>query len=444
MALVPAALLTACAGSASTARPEGVVAADAVPTPAARVLPITPVAAEYTLADPAFQALAGARALWGTYEGGAYQIEVPDAWNGDVVYFAHGYRLNVPELTVTPPPIRDHLIARGYGWAASSFTANGYEPGIAARDTLALREVVERELGTPRRSYIYGQSMGGHVVSLVLEQHPDAFDGALAECGAIAGNQVLDYFLSWGVLAGYFSGVDMSRYATDPAAFSDAIATSVLPALGPADALTPEGQAFADVIERFTGGPRPFFDEGFATSYGINFGILSNAVASAGPANAAAQNIDTAYDIGEGFGVSAAELNRQVPRISANPAVRSDLTRYPEFADVRGAISVPMMTLHTTGDLFVPISAEQEYRSRADAAGAGELLVQRAVRRYGHCAFSQQELTRAFDDLVAWVEGGPQPDGDDLTGSLEAAGLRFTDPLEPGDPAVARSGAAAP
>ena len=446
-ALCVSALLAGCVDSedsgvgaeAAAAEPSTAASPAASPTRTSspgRVLPVTPVAPAYTLADPGFEALPGARAYFGEYKGGIYQIEVPDQWNGEIVYYAHGYRMNLPVLEVFPPPIREHLIERGYAWAASSFTHNGYEPGIAANDTIALREVVASTIGTPRRNYLYGQSMGGHIVALLLEQHPNLFDGAMAECGAVAGNQILDYFLSWGLLAGYFSDIDMSASALDADSFGRAVSDAIFPALGTADHLTPRGEAFASVVERLTGGPRPYFREGFLLSYPINFGILGGAITMPGHANAAAQNAHTEYTIAEGFGVTAAEINRDVPRVDANPVVRQDPARYPEFADMTGRIADPMITLHNTGDLFVPISAEQEYRRRAVAAGAGDLLVQRAIRRTGHCVFSHEELVRAFDDLTAWVERGVRPAGDDLLAPLEDAGLEFTQPLEPDDPAL--------
>ncbi len=77
---------------------------------------------------------------------------------------------------------------------------------------------------------------------------------------------------------------------------------------------------------------------------------------------------------------------------------------------------------------------ERSYREKVDAAGAGDLLVQRAIRAGGHCQFSDQELVAAFDDLVRWVEDGAKPAGEDLTGDLMNAGLQFTNPMRPGDP----------
>jgi hypothetical protein len=92
------------------------------------------------------------------------------------------------------------------------------------------------------------------------------------------------------------------------------------------------------------------------------------------------------------------------------------------------------MTLHGTGDLFVPISVERSLRQAVDSAGKSALLVQRIMRIPGHCSFSRSEQTRAFDDLVKWVRDGTRPDGDDVLGDLSNAGLKFTDPLRPGDP----------
>ena len=68
-----------------------------------------------------------------------------------------------------------------------------------------------------------------------------------------------------------------------------------------------------------------------------------------------------------------------------------------------------------------------------DAAETGDLLVQRVIRSGGHCTFTRAEVQQAWHDLVAWVEDGTVPEGDDLS-DLETAGLNFTLPLRDGDP----------
>jgi hypothetical protein len=421
------------AGAATAVATPGITPSAAATAQPPRMLPVTPVSIDYEIVDPAFNSLPGARAIYGNHAGSGYQIEVPEDWSGSVVYYAHGFRGNPPALTVSAPPLRQYFIDHGFAWAASSYSRNGYEPGDGARDTLALRDVVERELGAPARSYLYGQSMGGHVATFSLEQYPQAYDGAFAECGVVSGNEILDYFLSWGTLAAYLTGNDLYGLTTDAGRFGTVIYDSVAPALGPLDDPTDAGRIFADVIMHLSGGPRPFFREGLAANYAFNFTILVNAVANAGPANAASQNVDTVYTVSDGMPITSDELNRAVHRIAANETYR-DAARYPEFAPMTGEIERPLIAIHNTGDLFVPISLEQSYARTVEAAGNSDLLVQRAVRRAGHCNFTQAERIRAFEDLVAWVETGARPQGDDLSGDLRQAGRAWTDPAEDGDP----------
>ncbi len=427
----------ACSGSgssSSTPTPEP------TPTPAFNAdwatpitLPVTPVAvSEHTIADPAFDPLPGARALFGiddTAPGNShsYQIEIPEIWNGDVVYFAHGFRGNTTELTVGPPPIREHLIDNGYAWAASSYSQNGYRPGIGAQDTARLIPIFERLVAAPERSYIYGQSMGGNVVTVSLES-PDtrtAYDGALTECGAMTGTGIVDYFLSWGAIAGYLSDTNLTASATDAGEFVLTLRDKVNPTLGsPADP-TPKGVAFASAIENLTGGPRPLFDEGFAANYESNFIVLFGAIVAPAPSNAVAQNADTEYEVDEGLAVTSTDLNENITRVQPN-ADFQDRELYPEFAPSTGDIAVPLLTIHNTGDLFVPIHLEQKYRRLVDDAGASDLLTQRAIQRPGHCNFTATERIAAFTDLVAWVEGDIKPAGEDLLGDLTTAGATFT------------------
>ena len=64
-----------------------------------------------------------------------------------------------------------------------------------------------------------------------------------------------------------------------------------------------------------------------------------------------------------------------------------------------GAISVPVLTMHTTGDGLVVPENEQAYRSVVDRAGNGNLLRQVFVDRAGHCAFTPAETITAVQTL---------------------------------------------
>jgi hypothetical protein len=81
---------------------------------------------------------------------------------------------------------------------------------------------------------------------------------------------------------------------------------------------------------------------------------------------------------------------------------------------VKGNPSIPVLTLHNLGDLFVPFGMEIDYAQRVAANGVADLVVQRAIRGVGHCNFTTPELITAFDDLVGWVREGARPPGDEV------------------------------
>jgi hypothetical protein len=107
---------------------------------------------------------------------------------------------------------------------------------------------------------------------------------------------------------------------------------------------------------------------------------------------------------------------------------------YAETKPWTGQIQRPLLTIHDTGDFYVPINQEQALYQAVARAGNSSLLVQRIVRAPGHCNFSAQEVIQTFDDGIAWFEQGVKPAGDDIMGDLSNAGLQFTNPQRPGDP----------
>jgi hypothetical protein len=97
---------------------------------------------------------------------------------------------------------------------------------------------------------------------------------------------------------------------------------------------------------------------------------------------------------------------------------------------VNGEFKVPVVSIHTLGDLFVPFSMQQVYRQRAAAKGNSSWLVQRAIRGASHCDFTVAEQAEAFDDMIKWERDGIKPAGDDvLTAATVASptyGCTFT------------------
>jgi fermentation-respiration switch protein FrsA (DUF1100 family) len=165
----------------------------------------------------------------------------------------------------------------------------------------------------------------------------------------------------------------------------------------------------------------------------VNFGLALLDPERKSLVNKAATNNGTVYHIDAGLGLTDEQINSAIKRYASDAASRN-AEAHPDMVPTSGNISAPLLTLHGTGDLFVPISQEQYYKQQVTKAGKSDLLVQRAIRSGGHCKFSDQELTTAFEDLVNWVSEGAKPKGDDISGDLSNAGMQFTNPLRPGDP----------
>ena len=392
---------------------------------------------EWQRGDAAFDALPGAKAFFGQYEGGLYRIEIPDAWNGELVLYAHGYVANQGQngsaLRVGNHSIREHLIQRGFAWAASSYRCNGYVPGQGLVDTMALVDLFKTSNGgrAPQRTYLTGTSMGGHVTILGLHEFPTAFAGGLAMCPA--GPELFDFYAAVGAAAEVITGIQFKASSVQ----QDLASMSAL--LGKPPDYTDKGRQLASVEIQISGGPRPFAVEGLASGGRFLANISGGAIAGIDtPQNRAVTNTHFKYAIDDGLGLTADALNQRVRRKAADPAYRGEKTPYEEVAPFDGRIERPLLTMHGTGDLFVPIFLEQSLKRAVTAAKRQTLLTERIYRVAGHCGFSQAEQINAFDDLVKWVREGVKPDGDETDRDLSDAGRRFTDPLRPNDPGGAR------
>jgi pimeloyl-ACP methyl ester carboxylesterase len=397
---------------------------------------VTPVPCpqqEWQLGDAAFDALPGAKAFFGKYDGGLYRIEIPDNWNGDLVLFAHGFVPNTgpngSNLRVGTHRFREHLVKEGFAWATSSYRCNGYVPGQGLADTMLLSDLFKQTNGgkAPARTYLTGESMGGHVTLLGMQEFPTAFAGGLAMCPA--GPELFDYYAAMSAAAEVISGVQFHADSVqqDLAKMSEAF--------GKPPDYTEKGRQMASVEIQVSGGPRPFAMEGLTSRFVANFGTSQAALlGSTTPSNRAVDTAHVKYSIADGLGLTADTLNAKARRKTGDPEMRSANGPYEEVVPFDGKIARPLMTLHGTGDLYVPIVLEQTLKRAVKAAGNEKLLTQRIYRIGAHCQFSAPEMTKAFDDLVAWVKTGAKPQGDEVEGDLSNAGMRFTNPLRPNDP----------
>jgi hypothetical protein len=392
-------------------------------------------------ADATFTAPPGARVSFGHYDGGTYRIEIPEKWNGELVLWAHGYvapagaqgsrlRVGVPRVG-QGSPFREHLIAHGFAWAASSYRCNGYVPGRGLLDTMTLSDVFTKvnDGKAPSRIYLTGVSMGGHVTLLGMQEFPTAFAGGLALCASGPGE--MDFLTSVAAASEFVTGVTV-REAT-----RDRDVARLTEILGKPPDYTDKGRQLASIQVQISGGPRPFALDGLASRFTDNAATVASG-RGADIWNRVRSNSDVHYHIDDGLGLTDAAINAGIQRKAADQEARGAHGPYEEAIPFDGRFERPVLTLHGSGDLYVPISLEQSLRRTVDAAGKSSMLVQRIIRSPGHCNFSAAEQADAFDALVTWARTGKRPEGDEILGDLTNAGTRFTSPLRPGDPGVTR------
>mgnify|MGYP003578026202 CR=1 FL=1 len=197
---------------------------------------------------------------------------------------------------------------------------------------------------------------------------------------------------------------------------------------------TAQGVKYMSVVENLTGGKRPLFGIGFAS--GGSFGAVLGVFGGDGTINGILNKsvLDTSaftYKV-DGDTVTSDMLNAVSLKVSPEPdanRLRTDGLRWIPKAN--GQFSVPVVSLHTLGDLFVPFSMEQIYQQRAAANGNDDMLVQRAIRGISHCDFTVAEQVKAFDDMIKWERDGIVPTGDDVVTPATVAaptyGCAFTD-----------------
>lgn len=404
-----------------------------------------------------------AQQYWGIDEGAGYRIEVPEAWNGDLVVYTHGFRGTGAELTVDNPPLRQYLLANGYAWLASSYSKNYYDVRAGVESTNSLVRFFKRNIAEPDRIYMTGFSMGGHVIGAAVEQFPNVacpdgrrgricrrivallgrlsggvkYDGANPLCGVMGDEALFDYFGDFAYGAETLAGAP-SEFPPPPDYFDriflptiSALYLNPLELLGPNGAAAipnAQGEKLRTFTTQISGGPRPLSDAAFpffqqllfsfAGADGTVDGIVSGNIYD---------NTDRAYQLDADPAVSAEEqaFNDTILRVARDPGVNPrQFLRVSRVPIITGRIDIPVVSVHTTGDLFVPFRMQQIYAEEAASRGRSHNLVSRATRAIGHCEFSPEELIESFDDMVSWVEDGVRPAGDDI---LDPATL--ADPL---------------
>ncbi len=424
-------------------------------------------------------------------KGAIYRYEVPANWNGDLVMYAHGFRGCFAEdgslepLTVDNPPLRQYYLLNGYAWAASSYSKNCYDVKDGVESTNRLARIFAKEIGKPNRTLITGFSMGGHVTGAAIEMFPNVqcpdgrrgricqrfvnilgklsggvkYDGAAPHCGVMGDVEQFNYLGDYGLAATALAAEAnplVQQEFPPPADFNATKLPLIIGTLfsnSGADypvGLTDQGEKLKDLTRQITGGDRPIFDQAFPAFQNL----LLFGFAGADPTldgvlpGVIYDNRSRVYQFDDVAALTPEEkaLNDSIIRVQKDRGVnRKRFLRLQRVPEITGRISIPVLSVHTLGDLFVPFSNQQIYAREVAAHGRSDLLVSRATRAVGHCEFSSDELIQTFNDLVLWVNEGVKPAGDDILDSAKVAdpkyGCEFTRGTlgEKGTPELLRS-----
>jgi pimeloyl-ACP methyl ester carboxylesterase len=362
-------------------------------------------------------------------DGSQFEFDVPANWNGDLVIYAHG--IFDPQAALVLPSqdtasdfgqVLPGLLSRGYAVASSSWSSNGYAVKDGVQRTHQLSGLFASRVGQPNRTLLFGKSLGALVVTKLVETYPGQYNGVLATCGPLGGGTPeIQYLADERILFDYFfPGVMQGdAFHTPTVDFSPGSATfnqvfgALVSGFAPPDFRTVQFYFAAklQVTNPLNPDPTEIIMSGLT---GAGFSArFTNDLLSHTQGHIPYDNTQVVYSTdGLPFGNDTA-LNAGVERFAAAPdAVNYLQTNY----DPEGQAKLPFLTLHTLADPEVPFFHEALYATKVAQAGGSDLLVQRTVSRYGHCAFKVDEILNSFDALAAWVQDPTQkPSGGDVT-----------------------------
>jgi pimeloyl-ACP methyl ester carboxylesterase len=119
----------------------------------------------------------------GELDGAKFIVARASPWNGRVLLMAHGLRpADQPlhaEIYETKSPVSD-LLAEGWLVALTSYRRNGIIVQDAIMDLDNLRRYIVRQHGAPKAVFLMGESMGGAIVTSMMETRSADYAGAVA------------------------------------------------------------------------------------------------------------------------------------------------------------------------------------------------------------------------------------------------------------------------
>ncbi len=399
----------------------------------------------------------------GELDGARYAIKLPASWNGTLLLYSHGYRFAAPAPPSFDPvdtsaqvsstdtdgtgsdALSQSLLDAGYALAGSSYKSNGWAAADGVKAGEDLRAHFVKLVGTPKRTYLWGDSLGGLVTQLLAEKHPEWADGAAPMCGVLAGpNHNFDAALdvAYAVkalidpqlkLTGYTDQQDASanwqhaseavqKAAADVAGGGTAKVMFIASLVdAPTATATYDGHDLPSQVKARVEALLTALAFGTSGRYELEQRVGGN------PSGNAEADYPSRIDEAEASLISTVggKLEPLQEQLTAVPRVSADATARSAFEDLgmaTGKLTVPTVTMHTVQDPLVLVQNETVFAERARAEQRGDKLVQfyiappktysetaKAPYGAGHCRFSDGQRLGLINVLDGWVRRSVYP-----------------------------------
>ncbi|HJQ00689.1 MAG TPA: hypothetical protein VJ851_03730 [Jatrophihabitans sp.] len=399
----------------------------------------------------------------GEIGGAKYAIKLPQRWNGTLLLYSHGYRFAAPAPPNFDPvqtnaqvsstdsdgtgsdPLTTKLLDEGYALAGSAYKSNGWAVADGVQADEQLHEQFVKLVGTPKRTYVWGDSLGGLITEVLAESNPSWVDGAAPMCGAVAGplyNFDIALDVAVAVKALIYPQLKLTGYASADEAAENWKQAAAAVEKAAADTAG-GGTAKVLFIAALADAPN-------ATATYDGHDLVSQVKARVEALlTALAFGTSARYELEQRVGgdpsdntkadynsrISSAEAStialvggkvdqlenilNAAPRIAADPSARAAIDK---LGDTTGQLTVPTLTMHTEDDPLVLVQNETVFASRVAAKQQSGRLVQlyiappatysettKAPYGAGHCNFSDGQRIGLINALDSWVRQGVYP-----------------------------------
>jgi pimeloyl-ACP methyl ester carboxylesterase len=413
----------------------------------------------------------------GEIDGAKYTIKLPRRWNGTLLLYSHGYRFAAPappdfgavrtdaQVSSTDADgtgsdaVTTKLLDEGYALAGSAYKSNGWAVADGVRAGEQLHDQFVKLVGKPKRTYVWGDSLGGLITEVLAESNPSWVDGAAPMCGAVAGplyNFDIAMDVAVAVKALIYPQLELTGYASDAeaadnwkqaaAAVEKAAADTAgggtakvlfIAALADAPTATATYDGH-DLVSQVKARVEALLT---ALAFGTSARYELEQRVGGDPSDTTKSDYSSRFNSGEVSTITlvGGKVEQLLSTLNAAPRITADAsarTAIDKLGDTTGALTVPTLTMHTEDDPLVLVQNETVFASRVAAKQQSGRLVQlfiappasysetaKAPYGAGHCNFSDGQRVGLIDTLDSWVRQGvyPSPAG---IGSVIGEGLQ--------------------